>query len=131
MRSILVDQRSVNEMNLKMCESDYKFMSIIWNNEPVRSGRLVELCAKKLNWKKSTTYTTLKKVCDKGYAKNQNSIVSSTVKKSEVQEFESRHVIDEAFSGSLPNFLTAFFSGKKISNKEAEELKKLIDGYKE
>ena len=65
------------------------------------------------------------------YAKNQNSIVSSTVKKSEVQEFESRHVIDEAFSGSLPNFLTAFFSGKKISNKEAEELKKLIDGYKE
>ena len=114
-------------MNLKMCESDYKFMSIIWNNEPVRSGRLVELCAEK----KSTTYTTLKKVCDKGYAKNQNSIVSSTVKKSEVQEFESRHVIDEAFSGSLPNFLTAFFSGKKISNKEAEELKKLIDGYKE
>ena len=74
---------------------------------------------------------TLKKVCEKGYAKNQNSIVSSTVKKSEVQEFESRHVIDEAFSGSLPNFLTAFFSGKKISNKEAEELKKLIDGYKE
>ena len=71
------------------------------------------------------------KVCEKGYAKNQNSIVSSTVKKSEVQEFESRHVIDEAFSGSLPNFLTAFFSGKKISNKEAEELKKLIDGYKE
>ena len=130
MRSILVDQRSVNEMNLKMCESDYKFMSIIWNNEPVRSGRLVELCAEKLNWKKSTT-STLKKVCDKGYAKNQNSIVSSTVKKSEVQEFESRHVIDEAFSGSLPNFLTAFFSGKKISNKEAEELKKLIDGYKE
>ena len=111
-------------MNLKMCESDYKFMSIIWNNEPVRSGRLVELCAEKLNWKKSTTYTTLKKVCEKGYAKNQNSIVSSTVKK-------SRHVIDEAFSGSLPNFLTAFFSGKKISNKEAEELKKLIDGYKE
>ena len=107
MRSILVDQRSDNEMNLKMCESDYKFMSIIWNNEPVRSGRLVELCAEKLNWKKSTTYTTLKKVC------------------------ESRHVIDEAFSGSLPNFLTAFFSGKKISNKEAEELKKLIDGYKE
>ena len=127
MRSILVDQRSDNEMNLKMCESDYKFMSIIWNNEPVRSGRLVELCAEKLNWKKSTTYTTL----EKGYAKNQNSIVSSTVKKSEVQEFESRHVIDEAFSGSLPNFLTAFFSGKKISNKEAEELKKLIDGYKE
>ena len=126
MRSILVDQRSDNEMNLKMCESDYKFMSIIWNNEPVRSGRLVELCAEKLNWKKSTTYTTLKKVCEKGYAKNQNSIVSSTVKKSEVQEFESRHVID-----SLPNFLTAFFSGKKISNKEAEELKKLIDGYKE
>ena len=118
-------------MNLKMCESDYKFMSIIWNNEPVRSGRLVELCDEKLNWKKSTTYTTLKKVCDKGYAKNQNSIVSSTVKKSEVQEFESRHVIDEAFSGSLPNFLTAYIKRKKISNKEAEELKKLIDGYKE
>ena len=54
-------------MNLKLCESDYKFMSIIWENEPIRSGKLVELCASRLNWKKSTTYTTLKKVCDKGF----------------------------------------------------------------
>ena len=76
-------------MNLKMCESDYKFMSIIWNNEPVRSGRLVELCAEKLNWKKSTTYTTLKKVCEKGYAKNQNSIVSSTVKKARCRSLKA------------------------------------------
>ena len=130
MRSILVDQRSDNEMNLKMCESDYKFMSIIIHRKNIDNRIRIKYIII-LNWKKSTTYTTLKKVCDKGYAKNQNSIVSSTVKKSEVQEFESRHVIDEAFSGSLPNFLTAFFSGKKISNKEAEELKKLIDGYKE
>lgn len=118
-------------MNLKMCESDYKFMNIIWDNEPLRSGRLVELCADILNWKKSTTYTTLKKVCEKGYAKNEGSVVTSIVKKSEVQEFESRYVIDEEFSGSLPSFLTAFFSGKKISNEEAEELKELIDDYKE
>ena len=68
-------------MNLKMCESDYKFMSIIWNNEPVRSGRLVELCAEKLNWKKSTTYTTLKKVCDKGYAKIKTALFRQQLKK--------------------------------------------------
>ena len=68
-------------MNLKLCESDYKFMSIIWENEPIRSGKLVELCASRLNWKKSTTYTTLKKVCDKGLAQNENTIVTSLVKK--------------------------------------------------
>ena len=110
-------------MNLKLCESDYKFMSIIWENEPIRSG--------KLNWKKSTTYTTLKKVCDKGLAQNENTIVTSLVKKEEVQEFESKHIVEESLSGSLPSFLASFFAGKKISDKEANELKKLIDDFKE
>ena len=118
-------------MNLKLCESDYKFMSIIWENEPIRSGKLVELCASGLNWKKSTTYTTLKKVCDKGLAQNENTIVTSLVKKEEVQEFESKHIVEESFSGSLPSFLASFFAGKKISDKEANELKKLIDDFKE
>ena len=124
-------------MNLKLCESDYKFMSIIWENEPIRSGKLVELCASRLNWKKSTTYTTLKKVCDKGLAQNENTIVTSLVKLSlihiseEEQEFESKHIVEESFSGSLPSFLASFFAGKKISDKEANELKKLIDDFKE
>lgn len=91
-------------MNLKMCESDYKFMSIIWNNEPVRSGRLVELCAEKLNWKKSTTYTTLKKVCDKGYAKNQNSIVSSTVKKARCRSLKAGTLSTKHFQAHSPIF---------------------------
>ena len=95
------------------------------------SGKLVELCASRLNWKKSTTYTTLKKVCDKGLAQNENTIVTSLVKKEEVQEFESKHIVEESFSGSLPSFLASFFAGKKISDKEANELKKLIDDFKE
>ena len=67
--------------------------------------------------KKSTTYTTLKKVCDKGLAQNENTIVTSLVKKEEVQEFESKHIVEESFSGSLPSFLASFFAGKKINLK--------------
>ena len=73
----------------------------------------------------------LKKVCDKGLAQNENTIVTSLVKKEEVQEFESKHIVEESFSGSLPSFLASFFTGKKISDKEANELKKLIDDFKE
>lgn len=118
-------------MKFKICESDFKFMCVIWDNEPLPSHRLVELCNGRLGWKKSTTYTVLKKLCEKGYAKNENATVSSLVAKEAVQAYRSESIINNSFSGSLPNFLVSFLGNHKISRKEAEELKQLIDSYKE
>jgi len=118
-------------MELKLAECDFRFMCIIWEHEPLSSRLLVELCAKRLGWKKSTTYTTLKKMCNKGFAKNENSTVRALVAKSEVQTYAGNRFIENTFSGSLPSFLVSFLGGRKISEKEAEELKRLIDEYKE
>lgn len=118
-------------MDLKLCESDFRFMCIVWENEPLSSRNLVELCADRLGWKKSTTYTTLKKMCNRGFAQNVNTTVSSLVAKNDVQTYAGNRFIENTFAGSLPSFLVSFFGDKKISRKEAEELKKLIDEYKE
>ncbi len=117
-------------MELKLCESDYRFMSVIWDNEPLASGELVKLCAEKFDWKKSTTYTMLKKLTEKGFAQNIDSTVTSLVPREKAEKFASEHFVEHTFKGSLPGFLAAFFDGKSISETEAEELKTLIDGYK-
>lgn len=116
---------------LKLCDSEYRFMCVVWDNEPLSSGELVKLCNEKLGWKKSTTYTVLKKMCEKGIAKNENSVVSSEAEKEKVQTYASEQFIQTNFKGSLPHFLVSFLGGKKLSEKQAEELKKLIDEYKE
>ena len=115
--------------NLKLCESDYRFMCVIWENEPLASGKLVELCSTRLGWKKSTTYTTLKKLCEKGFARNVDTVVSSLVRKEDVVAYASDRFVEQTFGGSLPNFLVAFLGGKKITEEEAKELKKLIDEH--
>lgn len=117
--------------HLKLCESDYRFMSVVWENEPLPSGKLVELCAEKLGWKKPTTYTTLKKLCEKGFARNENTIVTSLIPREQVQAYASEHFVEHTFEGSLPGFLAAFLGGKVISEQEAEALKRLIDSHKE
>ena len=91
----------------------------------------MELCAEKLGWKKPTTYTTLKKLCDKGFAKNENTIVSSRIPRQQVQAYASEHFVDQTFSGSLPGFLAAFLGGKTLTQQEAQELKALIDNHRE
>ena len=116
--------------DLRLCESDYRFMCVIWDNEPLPSGRLVELCAQRLGWKKATTYTTLKKLCGKGFACNDNTIVSSLVPREKVQAFASRRFVSHTFQGSLPSFLASFLGGKTISDKEAEELLSLIQSHR-
>lgn len=115
----------------KLFDAELKFMNIIWEEEPVKSGDLVKLCSERLGWKKSTTYTVLRKLSQRNFVKNENTIVTSLIKKQETQKYESHEVVDKSFGGSLPKFLTAFFGDKKISQKEADELKKLIDSYKE
>lgn len=115
---------------LRLCESDFRFMSVIWDNEPLPSGELVKLCGEKFDWKKSTTYTMLKKMCEKGFARNDGSLVTSLIDRDRVQAYASEHFVEQTFAGSLPNFLVSFLGGKKISEKEAEELKRLIDSHK-
>ncbi len=114
----------------RLAEGEYRFACIVWENEPLPSGKLVELSQKELGWKKSTTYTVLKKLIDKGVLQNDGSAVTSLIPREAVQREESRAVVDRTFNGSLPSFLTAFFGGRHISAKEAEELKALIDAHR-
>jgi len=116
---------------LRLCESEYRFANIVWENEPIGSGELVKLCEEDLGWKKSTTYTVLKKLCQRGILKNDNSMVTSLIKQEQVQKFESQQFINRTFKGSLPKFITAFMGDKKLNKQQADELKKLIDSYKE
>jgi len=111
----------------KLFDAEYKFVGIIWDNEPIKSTELVKLCADKLGWKKSTTYTVLKKLCGRGILQNKDATVTSLVKREDVQRYESRAVLEKTFDGSLPKFLTAFLSGRKLSEQEAEELKRIIE----
>ena len=111
----------------KLFDAEYKFVSLIWENEPVNSTGLVRLCLEKLGWKKSTTYTVLRKLCERGILNNEDAVVVSLVKREDVQKYESETLIEKAFNGSLPQFLTAFLDGKRLSSKEAEELKLIIE----
>lgn len=115
----------------KLAETEEKFAELIWQNEPIGSGELVKLCEKTMKWKKSTTYTVLKKLCEKGIFRNENTIVSSLVTRDEYYSRQSIRFVEDTFGGSLPKFLTAFISSKKISKRQAEELKRLIDEHKE
>ncbi|MCH5185569.1 MAG: BlaI/MecI/CopY family transcriptional regulator [Oscillospiraceae bacterium] len=117
--------------DLKIGEIEYRFMCIVWENEPLSSRALAELCADKLGWKKSTSYSTLKKLSEKGLLQNIDSQVNSLVSREELQSYRSEKFMENTFAGSLPCFLTAFLGGKKISQKEADSLKKLIDLYRE
>ena len=114
---------------LKLCDSDYRFMCVVWEHAPLGSGELVKLCNEILGWKKSTTYTTIKKLSEKGYIKNEHAVVSVLIEQERVQIEESNYFIERNFGGSLPGFLTAFLGGKRISREEAERIKEIIDKY--
>ncbi len=116
---------------LKLCESEYRFMTVVWDHQPIHSGALAERCNEALGWKKSTTYTVLKKLGDRGVVRNERSVVTALVPREQVQAYESEHFVERAFDGSLPGFLAAFLGGKTISQQEAEALKRLIDEHKE
>ena len=114
-------------MDLRLCETDPRFMNIVWENEPLPSGQLVKLCNEILGWKKSTTYTTLRKLCEKDFLQNENTVVTALVPREQVRKFESDHVIDRSFSGSLPQFVAAFTSARSLSTEEIEEIYALIE----
>ncbi|MBQ8517987.1 MAG: BlaI/MecI/CopY family transcriptional regulator [Agathobacter sp.] len=118
-----------NEIRLAMVESS--FADIIWEHEPVPSGELVKLCEEKLNWKKSTTYTVLRKLCERGIFQNVDGIVTSILSKEEVQVAQSEQFLSETFGGSLPAFIAAFASKNKLSKEDISEISKMIDSIGE
>lgn len=111
----------------RLGEIEMKFAEIIWSNEPIPSGELAALCLQELKWKRSTTYTVLKRLCDKGIFKNHKGIVTSLVSKQMFQAKQSEAFVEDAFAGSLPDFVAAFVSQKKLSKEEIEELKRIIE----
>ena len=115
----------------KLFEGEYRFMQVIWDNAPVNSGRLVELCDKAFGWKKSTTYTMIKKMCEKGYISSDNATISVLVGRDVAEKEATVEFVDKTFGGSFFDMFAAFYGGKKISEEEALELKKLIEKYKE
>jgi len=115
---------------LLLSESEYRLMDVIWKNAPVESGKLVKLCEAELSWKKSTTYTMLRRVMAKGMVRNDDSLVSVLIPRDRVQRFESERIVSKSFGGSLPSFLTAFLGDRTLTDSEADELIDLIDKYR-
>lgn len=115
----------------RLTEAEERLAELIWANEPINSPDLVKLCEVEFQWKKSTTYTMLRRLEDKKIFKNNNSIVISLIKRDDFYGEQSKNFVDETFGGSLPKFIAAFTRGKKLSNKEVEELQKLIQDHKE
>lgn len=108
-----------------------RFADIVWANEPVASGDLVRICEKELNWKKPTTYTVLRKLCEKGLLINENGTVRSLISREEFYSAKSEQIVADSYRGSLPAFIAAFISRKDISPEEAEEIRRMIDEFRE
>lgn len=114
----------------KLGEVESIFADIIWNNEPLSSRRLAELAKQRLNWKRTTTYTILKRLCDRGLFQNNAGTVTSLVSREEFNARRSEQFVEDTFQGSLPAFLAAFGSRKKLSDAEIDELQKVIDSMR-
>jgi len=115
----------------RLTEAEENLAAIIWAKEPIKSPDLVKLCNAEFNWKKSTTYTMLKRLQDKKVFQNNNSIIISLVKKDDFYAEQSKIFVKEKFAGSLPKFITAFTRKNKLSLEEVEELERLINEHKE
>ncbi len=114
-------------MDYRMGTVEARFAELIWENEPVASGQLVKLCEAEFGWKKSTTYTVLKRLCEKQIFTNQGGCVTSLLSREEFYSAQSRQIVEENFKGSLPSFIAAFTRSKKLSRQEAEEILRMIE----
>ena len=117
--------------NYRLGEVESRFAQIVWREAPIPSPELVKICEKELNWKKSTTYTVLRKLCQRGIFKNENTIVKVVMTREEFDTALGNSFIEESFNSSLPAFISAFVSGKKLSREEADEIRRIIDAYEE
>lgn len=115
----------------KIFDSELRFCEILWEHQPVRSSELAHLCAEKLGWKKSTTYTVIKRLTERGVVQREDAVVTALVSRDQVQRAESRAFVERNFSGSLPGFLNAFVGGRGLSAEEADELRRMIADLEE
>ena len=111
----------------RLFDGEYRFMNLVWEMEPVNSTELSKACFSRLGWKKSTSYTVLKKMAERGFVKNESAVVTALVSREEVQRYESESIVDKSFGGSLPAFVTAFLKDRKLSGKEADEIRAMIE----
>ncbi len=117
-------------VKLRMGTAEAKFADMIWDNEPIQSGDLAKLANKEFEWKKTTSYTVLKRLCERGLFENQKGTITSIISKEEFYARHSEMYVEETFGGSLPAFLAAFGTRKKLAEKEINEIQKIIDSMR-
>ena len=115
----------------KIFESEYRFCLILWEQEPVKSSELVRLCQERLGWKPTTTYTVIKRLSERGVVKNENSVVTALVSREQVQAAEIDELVEKKFVGSLPAFVAAFTKHGRITEKEIDQVQRMIDRFRE
>lgn len=118
------------DQQMELGEVQERFAKLVWANAPIPSGELVKLCEKELNWKKPTTYTVLRKLCERGLFENDNGVVKTRVSREAFYAVRSEQFVDSTFNGSLPAFLTAFTARKGLSDEEADEIVRMIEAYR-
>ena len=118
------------EQQIELGEVQERFAKLVWANAPIPSGELVKLCEKELNWKKPTTYTVLRKLCERGLFENDNGVVKTRISREAFYAARSEQFVDSTFNGSLPAFLTAFTARKGLSDEEADEIVRMIEAYR-
>ena len=114
----------------KIFESEYRFCLILWAHEPVKSSELVALCREQLGWKPTTTYTVIKRLAQRGVLVNEDTVVRSLVSKDDVQAAEIDEMMEKKFEGSLPAFLAAFTRHRKMTDREIDQVQRMIDEYR-
>lgn len=115
----------------KIFDSEYRFCLILWEQEPINSTRLAQICKEQLGWSKATTYTVIRRLSERGVVKNENATVSTLISKEQVQAAEVEQMVEKTFEGSVPAFIAAFSRGRKLSAGDVAQLQKLIDEYQE
>ena len=111
----------------KIFESEYRFCLILWDHEPIKSMELAKLCKEKLDWSKTTTYTVIKRLCERGVIRNENTVVTTIISKEEAQQSELEDLMDKKFEGSLPAFIAAFGRRQDLSDAQIEEIRRIIE----
>ncbi len=115
----------------KIFDSEYRFCLILWENEPVNSTKLVELCKEQLGWSKATTYTVIRRLSERGVLKNEHPVVTSLISKEQAQQAQLEEMVERTFEGSLPAFIAAFSRSKRLSAVEVAQLREMIDSFEE
>ena len=113
--------------DIKIFDAEYRFMCLVWDREPVPSPELVKLCNEEFGWKKSTTYTVIKRLSERGALKNENAVVTTLVTQQQVRKFESEQLLEKTFDNSLPSFITSFLQDRNLTREEADRIKRMIE----